>query len=75
MPFYPLMFKAVTIDLVLVYLLSRAERTAAIETLTELLMRNALNIRISDVFALEDTAIAHDVVASGQRSGSVILTI
>ena len=75
MPFYPLMFKDVTIDLVLVYLLSRAERTAAIETLTELLMRNALNIRISDVFALEDTAIAHDVVASGQRSGSVILTI
>ena len=73
LPFYPLMFKAVTIDLVLVYLLSRAERGSAIESLADLLERKALDIRISTVLNLADCAKAHDIVASGERAGSVIL--
>lgn len=74
MPFYPLMFKAVNIDLVLVYLLGAAERAAAIESLTDLLNRNALDLRIADVMPLEDCARAHDLISSGQRTGSVVLT-
>ena len=73
LPFYPFMFKAVTIDLVLVYLLSRAERGSAIENLIDLLERKALDIRISTVLDLADCAKAHDIVASGERAGSVIL--
>jgi len=75
LPFYPLMFKAVTIDLVLVYLLSKAERSTAIENLTGLLNRGALDIRIAEVFDLADCAKAHDLVASGDRAGSVILQV
>ena len=73
LPFYPLMFKAVMIDLVLVYLLSHAERETAIGNLTGLLEREALDIRISTVLDMADCARAHDMVASGERAGSVIL--
>jgi len=73
LPFYPLMFKAVTLDLVLVYLLSMSQRRTAIDNLTALLNQDALDIRIAQTFDLADCAGAHDLVASGDRSGSVIL--
>ncbi|MEM8704260.1 MAG: NADPH:quinone reductase [Pseudomonadota bacterium] len=73
MPFYPLMFKAVTIDLVLVYILSDAERRATLANLTDLLNRNALSFQISDILPLEDCAAAHDMIAGGHRAGSVLL--
>jgi NADPH2:quinone reductase len=73
LPFYPLMFKAVTIDLVLVYLLRDIQRREAIARLTELLERGALDLRISHILDLEDCARAHDIVASGDRAGSVLL--
>lgn len=75
MPFYPLMFKAVNIDLVLVYLLSAQESETAIKNLTDLLMRDALDLRISDVLPLDECAKAHDMIATGQRAGSVVLSI
>lgn len=75
MPFYPLMFKAVNIDLVLVYLLGVAEREVAIKNITDLLNRKALDLRIADVMPLADCARAHDLISSGQRAGSVVLTI
>lgn len=75
LPFYPLMFKAVTLDLVLVYLLSETEREAAIGNLTDLLERKALDIRISKVLPLEEGARAHDIIAAGERAGSVLLRI
>ena len=75
LPFYPLLFKAVSIDLVLVYLLNMRERTTAIENLTGLLDRDATNLRISQRLPLEDCAKPHEIIAAGQRAGSVILTI
>lgn len=75
LPFYPLMFKSVTIDLLLVYLLSPEQRERAIKNLTALLRRDALDFRVSDRFELADCAQAHDVIAAGGRAGSVILTI
>lgn len=75
LPFYPLMFKAVTIDLLLIYILSKKERDIATQQLTGLLERNALNFRISEILDLTDCARAHDMVASGQRSGSVLLKV
>ncbi|MEL6978031.1 MAG: NADPH:quinone reductase [Pseudomonadota bacterium] len=74
-PFYPLMFKAVTIELVLVYLLSAEKRAAAIAALSELIDRDALEFRIAQTLPLADCAAAHDLVASGARAGSVILTM
>lgn len=75
MPFYPLMFKAVTLDLVLVYLLDAATRARVTGQLTALLEQDALQFRISQTFDLADCAKAHDVVAEGARAGSVILTM
>ncbi|MCH2078216.1 MAG: NADPH:quinone reductase [Rhodobacteraceae bacterium] len=75
MPFYPLMFKAVTIDLVLVYLLNSDERRAAEGHLTALLEAGALDFRISASFDLTECAKAHDIVAEGARAGSVLLSI
>ena len=75
LPFYPLMFKSVTIELLLVYLLSPERRELTIKDLTGLLRRDALKFRISDRFELAECAKAHDVIAAGGRAGSVILTI
>ena len=75
LPFYPLMFKSVTIELLLVYLLSPKRRERTIKDLTVLLRRDALKFRISDRFDLADCAKAHDVISAGGRAGSVILTI
>lgn len=73
LPFCPSMFKAVTIELVLVYLLSGHERAAAIENLTALLERKALAFRIAEGLDLADCAKAHDLMAAGGRAGSIIL--
>ena len=67
------MFKAVTIDMVLVYLLQGAARNEAVVKLTKLLERGALDLRISEVLDLNDCATAHDVIAQGNRAGSVLL--
>lgn len=75
MPFYPLMFKAVTLDLVLVYLLNQTQRSKAIRNLTQLLEQNVLNLRISAELALTDCARAHDMIAAGERAGSIVLRI
>ena len=73
LPFYPLMFKAVRIDLALIYLLNDAQRAAAVNHLTALLEKGALDLRIAETLPLSDCAKAHDLVASGRRSGAVIL--
>ncbi len=75
LPFYPLLFKAVSFDLVLVYLLDEQERTAAIENLDALLERDALDLRISRTLALEECAKAHAIIEAGRRAGSIILTM
>ena len=73
LPFYPLMFKAVTLDLALIYLLSPAARTRATNALTDLLTQNALDIRIADRLPLSQTAKAHEIVENGTRKGAVLL--
>ncbi len=74
-PFYPLMFKAVTIDLMLIYILTPEERAKAVGHLTRLLETKALKFRISRTFALEECAAAHLAIETGARDGSVILTM
>ncbi len=75
LPFYPLLFKAVKLDFVLVYLLNDSERRIAIDNLTKLLEKNALDIRIFKTFPLEQCAEAHELIESGKRAGSVVLTM
>lgn len=73
MPFYPLMFKAVTLHLVLIYLLPEAPRDAAIRRLHDALAEGALDCPVARVFDLADAAAAHVAVEAGGRAGGVLV--
>ena len=73
MPFYPLMFKAVTLDLVLIYVLQSQPRAAAIKRLSQALSEGALTPTIAEVLPLSDCARAHEIVAQADRMGAVLL--
>ena len=73
LPFMPLMFKAVTVDLALVYILTDAQRSVAISRLNAALQEGALNCPIEQVFALTETAQAHEAVEAGKRSGAILV--
>ncbi|MFW2586900.1 NADPH:quinone reductase [Sagittula sp. SSi028] len=75
LPFYPLMFKAVTIELALIYLLDDRLRDQAIAHLHNLLSRDALDLRVADTLPLSDCAKAHDMIATGTRQGAVLLRV
>ncbi|MBW4710533.1 NADPH:quinone reductase [Roseobacter sp. YSTF-M11] len=75
LPFYPLLFKAVTIDIVLIYLLSPAERQSAITHLHAALADNALQCPVERVFTLPETAAAHEAVQAGARAGAILVDV
>ncbi len=73
LPFHPLLFKAITIEIALVYLLPRTARATAVERLHSALLSGALKCPVQDVFPLQFCAQAHDAVAAGNRTGAVLL--
>jgi NADPH2:quinone reductase len=73
LPFYPLLFKAVTIDIMLIYLLPNAPRDAAIGKLHHALQDGALSCPVEQVFALADTVQAHEAVEAGNRNGAILI--
>ena len=73
LPFYPLLFKAVTIDIVLIYLLGATQRTACIQRLHKALAENALDCPVETVFSLADCAAAHRAVERGARAGAILI--
>ncbi len=75
LPFYPMMFKAITLDMALIYLLPEDQRAKTIAALTDLLKREVLTIRIAETHTLANCAAAHDAVATGTKAGSVLITL
>jgi len=73
LPFFALMFKAVTLEMVLVYILTPGQRAAAIDRLTAALLEKALHCPVEEIYALGDCAKAHDAVAVGGREGAILL--
>ena len=73
LPILPLLFKAVTIDIILVNLLQKPERDAAITRLHAALKEGALNSPVQVIFPLAETAKAHEAVEAGARSGAVLI--
>lgn len=73
LPFYPLLFKAVTIEIALIYLLGDAERRSAIDRLNRALSEGALRCPVERVFPLADCAAAHEAVEAGNRAGAILL--
>ncbi len=74
-PFYPFMFKGVTLDLVLVYKLSAQERTAAAERVNAALSSAKLQVPVHAKYPLRECAKAHEAVEAGNRSGAIIVEI
>ncbi len=72
-PFGPILFKALTLDVVLIYILPEPERAEAIARLHEALAEGALDVPVAQVFAPEDAAQAHEAVEAGGRDGAVLV--
>lgn len=75
LPFYPLMFRNVTLRMLIVYLLAPQERTRMLARLTAALEEGALNHAIAATFDLADSAKAHEAVESGKLIGNAVITI
>lgn len=74
-PFGPYLFKAITIDIVLIYLLPEAQRETAIALLHGALQGGGLTPAIEAGLPLERCAEAHDMVMAPGRAGAVLLEI
>lgn len=73
LPFYALMFKSVTLEMALIYLLSPCDRRRAEDLLTQALMANALQFAPPQIYAMEAAADAHIAVEGGLRKGAVLI--
>ncbi|MBE1292901.1 MAG: zinc-binding dehydrogenase [Rhodobacteraceae bacterium] len=74
MPFGPMLFKALKLDISLIYILPLKEREAAIARLHGAFADGALRLDAPNVFALEEAAAAHEMVEAGRRTGAVLVT-
>jgi NADPH2:quinone reductase len=73
LPFMPLLFKAVTIDINLIYLLPKPERDAMIAKLHSALVADALSCPVERIYPLEDCIAAHEAVEAGGRIGAILV--
>jgi NADPH2:quinone reductase len=75
LPFGPYLFKALKIDITLIYILPLPQRQVIIARLHEALSSGALRPEIGARFALDDCARAHEAVMAPGRTGAVLLDI
>ncbi len=75
LPFYPMMFNHTTVHMLLVYLLTTAQRERACGLINEALAAGILKNHIGARFALADIAQAHVAVESGSVIGNVVVTV
>lgn len=73
LPFLPLLFKAVTIDILLIYLLPLGERQEMIARLHAAFAAGALHCPVEHVYPLDACVKAHQAVETGGRSGAILL--
>jgi NADPH2:quinone reductase len=75
LPFYALMFKSITIRLLVVYTLTEEERAKAIADLTRAMQAGVLSHAIAETYPLAEIARAHEAVESGKPIGNVVIEI
>lgn len=73
LPFGPYLFKALTLDIALVYILPEAQREAAIAHLHKALTAGALRPEIDRILPPDAAAEAHEAVMTPGRAGAVLL--
>ncbi len=72
-PFYPMMFKNVSVHTVLVYNMPDVAKQQAINAVNDAFSGRKLKHRISAVFHLAETAKAHELIESGAAAGCVLI--
>ena len=73
LPFMSLLFKAVTIDIILIYLLPKFERDVMIAKLHSALDADALACPVDCIYPLEDCVAAHEAAEAGGRVGAILV--
>lgn len=73
LPFYPMMFKQLSLHFIFAYILSQSMRARAIELVQRALEKNKLNPLIAKVYTLEEIISAHLAVEYGDKIGQVLI--
>lgn len=74
-PFYPLMFKNITINLILVYSMPETAKQQAILDINRALAKNQLQHRIAQTLPLAETVKAHEAIEQGGKDGCIVIDI
>ncbi len=74
-PFYPLMFKNITINMILVYNMPDSAKQKAQIDIHRALEKNQLDHRIAGTWPLIDTAKAHAAIEAGGLDGCAVINI
>ena len=73
--FAPYLFKAITIDISLIYILSDKLRELSIKALHDAYHERGFRPVVDKVFDMEHCATAHDAVLTSGRKGAILLTV
>ena len=74
-PFGQYLYKAIKLDIALIYILPEPERKLAIQNLYRAHKAGALETKIDTIYNLEDCSLAHDLTLKPGRKGAVLLRI
>ena len=74
-PFYPLMFKNISLNMVLVYNMPEQAKQQAIDDIYHSLEQGLLRHRIAEAWPLGEIASAHESIEKGGLDGCVIINI
>lgn len=75
LPFFRMMYKDLTIRMIIVYAMPEDAKRLAIADIDKALRNDALRHRIAHTLSLDDIATANEIVEQGDIRGAVILTI
>ncbi len=75
LPFYPMMFKGITLRMYLVYLLSTVDRQKTIQGVNKMIAGGNIKHAVTRTFPLEDAASAHKAVESNKINGNVVVRV
>lgn len=75
LPFFQMMYKDITVRMIIVYAMPESAKQQAIEDIEKALTEGALQHRIAYTLDLADIVTANEIVEQGRIRGAVILTI
>ncbi len=75
LPYYPLAFKGITLQLVQGFLLNQDEHKAAAELINTLSLSGKLQVPVKINYRLKDIVAAHEAVESGKTIGNTVICL